>query len=546
VKLTLTSATAALKAATGGLLLAAALMPPGARAQNNGGHTVRSKPTHTFPQLSGELQRRQRALDSARLGDDPAAIARASGLLIAAALRNFAALQLVRVEASTAVETCRRSVDFEDLPEARVELALAYLYAGHSDQALNQVTDVLVADPANGLAWRVQGQVWMAKGNYGEAAASLRKSLAVQPAAPTRRLLRAALAGGGGDKPWRSVPPELLPEGGGNSAAMLRLRDILGGALNDLGAAEARQQQFALALAHFHEAERWQAHTPGLMRNIGLAASRAGDYAEAARALAPVVAADPKDTVARSLLGMALFSTGSYQEAARVLGLLGEAAFERPELAYAWAESVIKLNRFEEAGVLLTKLEASGAGGATQMLAAQAWSEMGNYPRTVAACRRALQADPSLAQAHYLAGMALIHEDRPGEAAGEFRAQLQRDPDNTNAEYHLAFVLFQLSRDQEALQLLRRVLARDPEHPDANYELGKALLTAGKTAEAIPYLESAARLKPGLDAVHYQLQSAYRSVGRKADAAREANIYRAMKAKSRNITLPPPRPGQSQ
>jgi Flp pilus assembly protein TadD len=75
--------------------------------------------------------------------------------------------------------------------------------------------------------------------------------------------------------------------------------------------------------------------------------------------------------------------------------------------------------------------------------------------------------------------------------------------------------------------------------------LGKALLRAGKTAEAIPYLEAAARLKPELDAVHYQLQSAYRSVGRKAEADREANIYRAMKARSRNITLPPPRPEPS-
>lgn len=545
MKLTLTSATAALKAATGGLVLAAALMPAGARSQNNGGHAVRSKPTHTLLQLSGEVQRRQRALDSARQADDPAAIARASGLVVAAGLRNVAALQLVRGEASAAVETCRRSVDFDDVPETHVELALAYLNAGHSDQALDQVTDVLVADSANALAWRVQGQVWMAKGNYQEAAASLRRSLALQPAVPTRRLLRAALAGGGADKPWKSMPPELLPEGG-NSAAMLRLRDILGGALNDLGAAEARQQRFALALAHFHEAERWQAHTPGLTRNIGMAASRAGDYAEAARALGAVVAADPNDAVARSLLGMALFTTGSYQEAARVLGALGDAALERPELAYAWAESLVKLNRYDEAGVLLTKLETRGEDSATQMLAAQAWSEMGNYPRTVAACRRALQADPSLAQAHYLAGLALIHEDRPGEAAGEFRAQLQRDPGNSDAEYHLAFVLFQLSQDQEAVQLLRRVLARDPEHPDANYELGKALLKAGKTAEAIPYLESAARLKPGLDAVHYQLQSAYRSVGRKADAEREANIYRAMKAKSRNITLPPPRPGQSQ
>jgi len=92
------------------------------------------------------------------------------------------------------------------------------------------------------------------------------------------------------------------------------------------------------------------------------------------------------------------------------------------------------------------------------------------------------------------------------------------------------------------VQHLRNVLARTPNHPDANYELGKWLLNAGKTAEAIPYLEAAARLKPGLDAVHYQLQSAYRSVGRTMDADREAMTYRALKAKSRNITLPPPPP----
>jgi hypothetical protein len=48
-------------------------------------------------------------------------------------------------------------------------------------------------------------------------------------------------------------------------------------------------------------------------------------------------------------------------------------------------------------------------------------------------------------------------------------------------------------------------------------------------------------LKPTFEPVHYQLQSAYRAVGRKEDADREAKTYRELKAKSRNITLPPPR-----
>jgi tetratricopeptide (TPR) repeat protein len=281
------------------------------------------------------------------------------------------------------------------------------------------------------------------------------------------------------------------------------------------------------------------------MRNIGMAATRTSDYAEAARALRPVVVADPNDDVARSMLGMALFSTGVYGDAAATFVPLGDSALERPELAYTWAESLVKLNRYIEAAALLDKLQSRPLGTSTQLLVAQAWSQMGNYPRTVAACQRVLQADPKLAQAHHLAGLALIHEDHPADAASEFRAELLQDPANVDAEYHLAFVQFQLSQEQEAMQHLHNVLARDPNHPDASYELGKALLRAGKTAEAIPYLEAAARLKPELDAVHYQLQSAYRSLGRKADADREANIYRAMKTKSRNITLPPPRPEPS-
>jgi len=85
------------------------------------------------------------------------------------------------------------------------------------------------------------------------------------------------------------------------------------------------------------------------------------------------------------------------------------------------------------------------------------------------------------------------------------------------------------------------VLAHNPEHPEANYELGKEFMSEGRSAEAIPYLEAAARLKPQFEPVHYQLQSAYRAAGRKEEADHEARVYRELKAKSRNITLPPPR-----
>jgi tetratricopeptide (TPR) repeat protein len=324
------------------------------------------------------------------------------------------------------------------------------------------------------------------------------------------------------------------------------VQKTLASALNDLGAVEARQEQFSIAVTHFHEAERWNAETPGLMRNLGMAAARVEDYRECARALRPVVAADPQDTLARSMLGLALFTTNSFAEAAQVLAPLGDSALERPELAYAWAASLVRVNRYPEASALLDKLEARPLSPETMILVAQTWSQMANYPHTVATCHKALEADPKLLRAHYIAGLALIRQDRPADAAQELREELTLDPKSIDAQFHLAFVLLQLGQSDEADQWLKSVLAHNPEHPEANYELGKELYSAGKTAEAIPYLEAAARLKPAFEPVHYQLQSAYRALGRKEDADREAQTYRELKAKSRNITLPPPRDSGSQ
>ena len=97
------------------------------------------------------------------------------------------------------------------------------------------------------------------------------------------------------------------------------------------------------------------------------------------------------------------------------------------------------------------------------------------------------------------------------------------------------------SKNEQAVDLWKKVLASQPDHAEANYELGKELRNEGKAGESLSYLETAVRLKPQFEPAHYQLQAAYRAVGRSDDADREAKIYRALKEKSRNITLPAPR-----
>jgi len=348
-----------------------------------------------------------------------------------------------------------------------------------------------------------------------------------------------------GDAP--SIPSKFEPakptlqERGQIKRLQSELRIVMASTLNDLGTAEAQQQQYSLALAHFHEAAGWSTDVPGLLRNTGIAAARALDYPECIRALRPVVAENPKDNVARAMLATALFATHSYTDAVQVFQPLGDSVLQLHELAYSWAASLVHINKYVEATALLDKLEHQQLSTDTLILVAQLWSLMGNYERTIDICHRALQLDSKLPRAHYYAGLALLRLERSADAAQELRSELELDPDNTDAQFHLAFSLMQQSQNEQAVELWKKVLARNPDHAEANYELGKELLTEGKPDEALSYLEAAVRLKPQFEPAHYQLQAAYRAAGRKDDADREARVYRALKAKSRNITLPPPR-----
>jgi tetratricopeptide (TPR) repeat protein len=559
--------------------------------------------------LTAELQSRFERLESAKQSDDPVAITSASKSVLGLGLREIGGLDLILDSVPPAVDAIKRSLDFEDAPATRIDLAQAYLHAQRLDESLSLVTDVLVADPQNARAWYVQGKLWIRKQRYDNAAESFKNALNLQddPAAayllgatllqlkdrnsaeaifrkladnPTNRgnihvLLadayhaanymddfhRESRLAGVSMKPAAAAPSSMnavvthaAQLGSGFETAkptaqehrqiermQIKLRTVLGTALNDLGTAEARQEQYSLALAHFHEAASWNPDVPGLMRNTGIAAARVEDYPECIRALRPVLAANPQDNVARAMLGTALFATRSYADAVQVFTPLGDSALQLHELAYSWAASLVHLNKYAEATALLNKLEQQPISTDTLMLVAQLWSQMGNYEHSVEVCHRALQLDPKLPGAHYFAGVALIHLNRSAEAAQEFRSELQLAPDDTDAQFHLAFNLLQLSQNEQAVELLRTVVARDPDHAEANYELGKELHREGKSGEALDYLEAAVRLRPEFAPGHYQLQSAYRELGRKDDANREAKIYRALKAKSRNITLPPPR-----
>jgi tetratricopeptide (TPR) repeat protein len=150
--------------------------------------------------------------------------------------------------------------------------------------------------------------------------------------------------------------------------------------------------------------------------------------------------------------------------------------------------------------------------------------------------RAVAQLDARAHKAHYHAGLSLIRLNRLEEAEAEFRRELLLNPSDVVSKYHLAYVLLERKQQSaEAVMLLKEAIAARPDYADARYRLGKTLAEQGDVAGAIEHLEAAARADPSKDYIRYQLSIAYRRASRAADADRELQLYKELKAASREL-----------
>ena len=429
-----------------------------------------------------ELQQRINAQHAATQSGDPAAVAQSSQKLVAMALRKMAQLRSQEMAWPQMIALYRASLALEDSPETSRELEAALLKGKRSN---NSESD---QDPTAGVS-------------------ALALACAHLSAAQAKQL----------------------------QDHEIELRRILADGYNDWGTAEARQQLYAQALLLFHQAEHWDASTSGLMRNIGNAAFRMGDFSESARAFELAVLAEPADQQSRLMLAMSLFSVGEYAQASKDFASVDALAMQDPRAAYAWAFSLAKSNGQQQANEIAGKLATEQLPAEKRMLVCQIYNMTENYEHAASCFESVSAQDPNMQRAHSQAAAALIRLDRPAQAIPELRAELKLTPDDADAQYYLAYALLQTSHKDEALALLRNVVSKQPDYAQAQYQLGKVMLEDSKLDEAIQHLEAAARLQPNAAYVLYQLQTAYRRAGRITDANRELALYSKIKAEHREV-----------
>jgi tetratricopeptide (TPR) repeat protein len=113
-----------------------------------------------------------------------------------------------------------------------------------------------------------------------------------------------------------------------------------------------------------------------------------------------------------------------------------------------------------------------------------------------AAYRRALQLDPSLANALTNLGNLMFKRGEHNEAEGFYRRALAIDPEQPEAFYNLGFLLYDRGEIPEAIANFKRALTSDPSFADAHFNLAMAYHDAGRAKDARQHWEAYLRLDP--------------------------------------------------
>ena len=265
-----------------------------------------------------------------------------------------------------------------------------------------------------------------------------------------------------------------------------------------------------------------------------------GETAQALELLERAVTLAPDAGAIRHSLGMVYRSAGEDDLAQRTLAQIGAAADQQPMLEDAFYESVLGLavdarhflNRgrgLDSEGRTAEAIEAYQRAIELDPSMAQAHANLvgsfgrtGEIDRAEAHYATALALNPNLEELHNNWGVVQASRGDPAAAAAAFRRALELNPNSAGANANLGVALLAAGQLDEAAGRFQEAVKNDPTNRPARMNLGTLALEDDRPGEAVEHLEAALRGdEDGSEAfVRYALGHAYQRIGRAADARR--------------------------
>jgi len=260
----------------------------------------------------------------------------------------------------------------------------------------------------------------------------------------------------------------------------------------------------------------------------------AGDGAKALPLARRAIAKE--DTPAtEDLLGRALVATGDPAQAAKHLQAAWEGAKTDPQIAFDYADALLKGQEFSQAAeVVNAALEAHPQDA--QLTLALGVSRYGQrrFDEAITLFLRVITIEPRVEQPYEFLGRML---DQAGEHMPEilkdYEAWAAKNPQNAKAQMLLAKVLIaEDPKSKRAEELLRRSIVLDANDWESHYELGVLLANEHQYAAAAEQLSRSIQLDAKQPMPHYHLARVYDRLGEPEKAKAERDIHRRLTGQS--------------
>jgi tetratricopeptide (TPR) repeat protein len=161
----------------------------------------------------------------------------------------------------------------------------------------------------------------------------------------------------------------------------------------------------------------------------------------------------------------------------------------------------------------------SGIADATALLASWQFAAPSDmYPMAVAAARRAIELDPSSADAHASIGYTKLNWEWDWDGAiHELHRAIELNPNHETAHRWLSAFLAGIGKDEQAMPIARHAIQLDPLSVLPRMNLGIIHFLAGRHEDAASEFRRVIEMDPGFVRAHIFLGGAFSFLGRHAE-----------------------------
>ncbi|MCH7903567.1 MAG: tetratricopeptide repeat protein [Armatimonadetes bacterium] len=267
--------------------------------------------------------------------------------------------------------------------------------------------------------------------------------------------------------------------------------------------------------------------------NLGVVYETQDEMGMAIRRYQAAVRLDPKVSLYRYNLGLALKKIGNFERSVEELEKAVELDRGFHDAALQLSHAYALVDRFADA---LAVLEAAQARRPTcnhvWLRMSQVLSRSGRHEEARDAVTIAIELDPDSAQAYNELGLTLLSEGRLDEVEAAFRKATELDPTDSVSHKNLGKALKDSGRLEEAETVYRKAIELDPSNPGPHNGLGIALMDLGRLEEAETEYRKAIELDPQNASAHSNLGIRFKRAGRFEEA--EAMMRKAIELDPEN------------